>query len=79
MTGYLVFWGSAGSQGVVWIALGLIAAVLLGGRRILEEAPLLMSALAALIVAATGLLFQIWQGDDTPIVVYLLRETQPLG
>ena len=73
MVGYLVFWGAAGSQGIVWIALGLIAAVLLGGRRILEEAPLLMSALAALIVAATGLLFQVWQGDDTPIVLYLLR------
>ena len=24
MAGYLVFWGAAGSQGIVWIALGLI-------------------------------------------------------
>ncbi len=73
MAGYLVFWGAAGSQGIFWMTLGLTAAILLGGKKLLEEAPLLMPALAALIVAASGLLFQLWQADDTPVVVYLLR------
>ena len=68
ITGYLVFWGSAGAQGVVWIM-----ATILGDRPILRIAPLLMPAIAALITAAVGLAFQVWQNDATPVAVYLLR------
>jgi len=34
VAGYLVFWGSAGAQGALWIAAGLLAAVLLGDKPI---------------------------------------------
>ena len=37
MAGYLLFWGAAGAQGVVWIMAGTVAAVLLGDRE--EKAP----------------------------------------
>ena len=70
--GYLLFWGQAGVQGVVWVALGLVAALSLG-RRIRSESPLLMCAVAGLIVSATGLVFQIFREDTTAVPVYLLR------
>ena len=56
MAGYLLFWGAASTQGIVWMALGLIASLLLGGKRIQKQTPLLMPAVAALIVAASELL-----------------------
>jgi len=71
--GYLVFWGQAGGQCALWIGLGLLAMVLLGGRQLLEDTPLLMSAVTGAIVAVSGLLFQLWQGDTTPVWMYLLR------
>ncbi len=73
MAGYLVFWGSTGAQGVVWLMGGVLAATILGGRQFLSGTPLLMPALSALIVAAAGLLFQLWQQDTTPISIYILR------
>ena len=71
--GYLLFWGQAGQQGLLWLALALPVALLLGKRRILEDSPLLMMAIASLIVAASGLAFQLWMGDTTPVPAYLLR------
>ena len=71
--GYLVFWASAGRQGIVWVCCGLGAALGLGKRRILDESPLLMSAIAGLVVSATGLLFQIFFHDATSVPQYLLR------
>ena len=71
--GYRVFWGDAGMQGIVWAALGCAAALLLGKRRMVTEAPLLLPALGAFLVAATGLVFQVAWGDTTPVSVYLLR------
>ena len=71
--GYLLFWGKAGYQGLLWMVLGLAAALGLGKRRILDESPLLMSALAGLIVSASGLAFQIFFRDATPVPTYLLR------
>ena len=71
--GYLLFWGSAGVQGVVWVFCGLLSAGLLGGRRINWRVPLLLPSLASLIVAASGLAFQVWLEDTTPVVVYILR------
>ena len=71
--GYLVFWGSAGLQGVFWLLLGLPCAALLGERRIARDTPMLLPALAALIVSGSGVIFQQWLGDDTSIPMYLLR------
>ena len=73
MAGYLVFWGTVGAQGVAWILPGVLAAVILGGRQSLRQTPLLMPALAGLIVAATGLGFQVWLRDNTQVWMYLLR------
>ena len=71
--GYPVFWGEAGHQGVVWSLLGLVAALVLRGKRVQQETPLLMPAVAAFFVAVTGLLFQYWQLDSPPLAMYLLR------
>ena len=73
MAGYLMFWGNAGAQGVVWIMAGVLAATILGGRELLRQSPLLMPAIAATIVAAVGVAFQMLLGDTTPIVIYVLR------
>ena len=71
--GYLMFWGSAGYQGVLWIGLALPVALILGRRQIVHESVYLMSAIGALIVSASGLFFQIFLQDKTPVAVYLLR------
>ena len=73
LIGYPVFWGTAGAQGVVWIMLGVVAATALGGRQLLRDTPLIMPALAGALVAASGLVFQMWLGDTTPVGMYLLR------
>ena len=71
--GYIAFWGSAGVQGLAWVACGLMTAGLLGGRRINWRVPLLLPSLACLIAAGTGLAFQLFLEDTTPVPVYLLR------
>lgn len=73
VAGYLTFWGMAGVQGAVWVLAGLLATVILGGRRILQTTPLLMPVLSGLIVALTGLAFQVFWADTTAVGVYLLR------
>ena len=71
--GYLLFWGQAGQQGLLWLGLALPVALLLGKRKILEDSPVLMMAIASLIVAFSGLAFQLWMADTTTVPVYLLR------
>lgn len=71
--GYLLFWGEAGHQGLLWLALALPVALILGKRQIIHESALLMSSIAALIVSASGLFFQIFFHDTTPVMAYLLR------
>ena len=71
--GYLLFWGQAGAQGLLWIGGGLVASVLLGQRELTRQTPLLMPAISGAIVAVSGLAFQLWQGDSTPVLMYLLR------
>ena len=71
--GYLLFWGSAGYQGLLWLGLALPVALLLGPRQIVHESVLLMSSIAALIVSASGLFFQLFLQDTTPVMAYLLR------
>jgi len=71
--GYLVFWGMAARQGLVWLGAALAAAALLGDRRISRDTPLLLPATAALIVASCGVIFQTFASDVTPVPLYLLR------
>lgn len=71
--GYLLFWGSAGYQGLCWIAAGLLLALFLGDQRITGETPLLLPALSGLIVSATGVIFQTWLADTTSVGSYLIR------
>lgn len=71
--GYLLFWGSAGQQGILWLLVGLAVALLLGDRRVSGKTPLLLPALAGLIVSASGVLFQAWTNDTTSVGIYILR------
>ena len=71
--GYWVFWGMKGLQGVLWIAGALPVCVLVARQRRLERIELLLPAFASLIVAACGVIFQSWRGENTPIAIYLLR------
>ncbi len=71
--GYLVFWGQAGTQGLLWTALALACALALGQRKLVRQVPLLLPSLGALIVSASGVAFQIWMADLTSVPVYLLR------
>ena len=73
LSGYFVFWGNAGAQGAVWISAGLLAALLLNGRKIQRETPLLMPAVAGFTVACTGLAFQYIGLQSPPVQLYLLR------
>ncbi|MBQ8768796.1 MAG: SpoIIE family protein phosphatase [Oscillospiraceae bacterium] len=75
MAGYLLFWSSAGTQGVLWLCLGLVAAVMLGGRQFLRTMPLLMPALAGVITAVSGVVFQLLFRETTPVLMYFLRIT----
>ncbi|MBQ8880924.1 MAG: SpoIIE family protein phosphatase [Oscillospiraceae bacterium] len=76
--GYRIFWG-VGQQPLVWLAAGLFAAVLLGDRRISRDTPLLMPAIAGLIVASAGVLFQTLGLEDSPIALYLIRVALAAG
>lgn len=69
--GYWTFWGRAGLQGLIWIAAGLPVCVILGQR--VRKIPPLLAGLAGLTVAVSGVVFQVWQGEDTAIGMYLLR------
>lgn len=71
--GYLLFWGSAGYQALCWLVPALPAALLFGSERRVLRAPYLLPALATLIVAAAGVVFQACLQDTTPIGIYLLR------
>ena len=71
--GYLLFWGSQGAQGLIWSLSALAATLLMKDRRPEQEVPLLIPALAGFLVSATGVVFQVWLGDDTKVSLYLLR------
>lgn len=73
MIGYPVFWGMAGNQGICWSAAGGLLAILLGKREEKQTMPLILPSLAALLTAVTGVVFQFLLGDETPVVIFLLR------
>lgn len=71
--GYLFFWGAAGQQGIVWLVAALAVTLLLPEQQTVLETPLLLPALAGLIVSASGVIFQTWMGDTTSVWGYLVR------
>lgn len=77
--GYLIFWTQAANQCVLWMLVGGICGGLLGQRRVAVETPLLMPALAGLITAVCGLVYQIWMADSVPISAYALRVALAVG
>lgn len=76
--GYRLFW-DAGQQPLLWLAAGLCTALLVGKKSITRDAPLLLPAVAGLIVASSGVLFQSLGAEDTPIALYLLRVGLAIG
>ncbi len=78
IVGYRVFWGP-GQQPILWLTAGLLAALLLGKRRLSRETPLLMPAIAGLIVASCGVLFQSLGLEDSPISLYIIRVALAMG
>lgn len=77
--GYWLFWGNAGWQGIVWMAAGIPVCALLYQGKYARSMPLLQPALAGLIVAVSGVIFQAWQGDTTSILLYILRLVLAFG
>lgn len=77
--GYRIFWGQACLQALIWLAGGLPVCAVFTQTRLGRTMPLLQPALAGLIVAAGGVIFQLWQGDTTPILMYLLRIALAFG
>ncbi len=75
MAGYLLFWGLAGSQGVLWLCAGLPLALILNRRSLAQDTPWLMSAIGGVITAVIGLLFRLFLGDETETGLYFLRIT----
>lgn len=73
MAGHMLFWGSLGTQGVLWLCLGLVAAIMLGGKDFLRAMPLLMPALSGVIVAVSGVVFGMLFQETAPILMYFLR------
>lgn len=71
--GACLFWGSAGTQGILWAVLALGTVLILGERPVFRETPLLMPALAGFLVAVTGLILQYLHLETPPVAVYLLR------
>ncbi len=77
--GYLLFWGSAGAQAVVWLIFAVLVVLLLTGWWDADQTPFLLPATASLLVAATGLAFQLAGQDGTPVLIYLLRVGAAFG
>lgn len=75
--GYWLFWGQEGLQGLFWLAAGLPVCCLVRHKDKLSLP--LVSLLAALIVASGGVIFQVWQGKQTEIPLYLLRIAVAFG
>ena len=69
--GYLIFWNE--TQGVAWMAAGLLAVALAGDKPALKQQKLLLPAISALIISGCGLLFLLLRRDDASLSVFLLR------
>ena len=77
--GYWMFWGMKGLQGILWIAAALPVGVLVARWKGAQRMELLLPAFGSLIVAAGGVIFQSWRGENTYIAMYLLRVALAFG
>ena len=77
--GYLLLWGGPGWQGVAWLLTGLMTVTFFADSRMFRQTPVLMPAVTGLTVAAWGVIFQGFFGDNTPVVMYLLRIALAFG
>lgn len=73
LVGYRLYWGQSGFPGVFWTLGSCMTALLLGKREEAREQPLLIPALCALMVSASGVAFQLLGREDSGLPVYLLR------
>lgn len=73
MAGYPVFWGAAGTQGIVWAATGAALTLLVGRREERRDQPLMLPAVTTFLMAVTGLVWHLVLYDQTPLLIYLLR------
>lgn len=69
--GYLLFWGEDAYVCLVWLILGLAAAMLAGGNK--RTAEFLLPAVAGLVTAACGVLFQLLAEDAPSVLLYFLQ------
>ena len=69
--GYLTFWGKDGYVCLIWLGLGLAAALLTGSSK--RPGELLSPAVAGLITAACGVLFQLLREDAPSVLLYFLQ------
>lgn len=77
--GYLFFWGQGAIQPLCWVALALAISLAVGSKPLVRQAIALLPSLAALIIAASGVFFQVYFRDPTPVSVYLLRLLAAVG
>lgn len=77
--GYALFWGVHAQQGILWAVAGVLLSLFLQGKVITRESPLLLPAVAGLVVSAAGVLFQVWLSDNTPVGIYMLRVAMAAG
>ena len=68
--GYRVFWGSAGGQGLAWVAAGCLLGLL--GKHLFSRQELLVPALAGAVTAVTGLVFLFFRQEGA-FPLFLLR------
>ena len=73
LLGLEIFWGMGAAQGKVWTVGGCLLALVLGKRREAAQSPFLLPAAAGLLVSATGLLFQMFLEDRTPLGIYYVQ------
>lgn len=72
ISGYWLFWGQAGSQGIFWSVGALVCSLSLNINAD-RQMPLLRPALAGFLVSACGVVFQLVLSDTTSVGIYVLR------
>ena len=77
--GYLLFWGSGGYQALIWLLAGALFAIILGIWQLNRQLPLLLPALASLIVAVCGVFYPSSSKGVADFVMYLIRVSIAFG
>lgn len=76
--GYWLFWSNAGYPGMVWCALGLLARFL-GSSTLSRRYPLLMSGVAGVTVALTGLVFRLLGLESPHFALFAVQVAFAIG